>query len=188
MLTSGAQIDDFRYVSKNWRILRRFGAEKPRKTYIALAHGRPEEPRFEINAKLAPHPVKLGQMRIDPKGGKRAHTAFEVAESFAGFTLLHCWPSTGRTHQIRIHVRHAHLPLVGDALYGGRPLLLSQLKPDYQLAAGKTERPLLATTALHAEQLELPHPVTQETVRISAPWPKDLTVAIKYLRRYAPAA
>jgi 23S rRNA-/tRNA-specific pseudouridylate synthase len=74
---------------------------------------------------------------------------------------------------------------VGDSLYGGRPLLLSQLKPDYRLKPNKTERPLLSQPALHAESLALPHPVTGEPLAITAPWPKHLNVAVKYLSRYA---
>jgi len=62
------------------------------------------------------------------------------------------------------------------------------LKPDYRLKPGKEERPLLARVALHAETLALPHPVTQQTVTITAPWPKDLKVAVKYLRQYSNGA
>jgi 23S rRNA-/tRNA-specific pseudouridylate synthase len=83
-------------------------------------------------------------------------------------------------------LRHAGLPIVGDSQYGGRPLLLSKLKRGYELKEGETERPLVSTTALHAERLILPHPVTGAEVAIDAPWPKALTVAVKYLRRFAP--
>jgi hypothetical protein len=70
-------------------------------------------------------------------------------------------------------------------LYGGKPLLLSRLKSGYRLKPGHTEKPLLDRVALHAEELTLPHPVSNETVKIVAPWPKDLVVAVKYLRQYA---
>ena len=59
------------------------------------------------------------------------------------------------------------------------------MKPHYRLKPRHEERPLLARTALHAEQLSLPHPLTGLEVRMSAPWPKHLTVAVRYLRRYA---
>jgi RluA family pseudouridine synthase len=162
-----------------------FGAEKPAKKYVALVQGTPIEDEFEIDARLSPHPVKLGFMRVDPKNGKKSRTKFSVMEKFSRWTLIRCEPFTGRTHQIRIHLRHAGVPIVGDELYGGKPLWLSRLKPSYRLKPGKEERPLLARVALHAEQLELKHPVTSELVSITAPWPKDFNVAVKYLRQFA---
>lgn len=162
-----------------------FGSEKPVKTYVALVHGAPKEESFSVEAKIAPHPVRVGLMRVDEKGGKRSRTVFRVREKFGGFTLLECQPLTGRTHQIRVHLKHAGHPIVGDLIYGGHPLLLSALKADYRLKPNKTERPLIGQTALHAERLELKHPVTGAEVAISAKWPKDLEVAVKYLRRFA---
>ncbi len=162
-----------------------FGSEKPLKTYVALVRGAPLEDRFEVDAKLAPHPLKAGLMHVDPKNGKRSKTRFEALEKFSGYTLLKCEPLTDRTHQIRVHLRRAGLPVVGDEPYGGKPLLLSRLKPDYHLKPGKTERPLIFRAALHAEQLTLPHPVTNEMLTVTAPWPKDLKVAVKYLRQFA---
>jgi RluA family pseudouridine synthase len=162
-----------------------FGAEKPVKKYIALGQGCPVEDEFEIDAKLSPHPVKVGFMRVDPKNGKKSKTKFSVLEKFSNHTLMRCEPLTGRTHQIRIHLRHAGIPIVGDQLYGGKPLWLSRLKPNYRLKEGREERPLMARVALHAEQLELKHPVTGEQVSITAPWPKDFTVAVKYLRQFS---
>jgi RluA family pseudouridine synthase len=165
-----------------------FGSEKPLIMYMALVQDAPDKNEFEVDAKLAPHPMKLDLMRTDPKGGKRAQTLFEVRERFAGWTLLTCRPLTARTHQIRAHLRHVRLPIVGDSLYGGKPLWLSRLKRDYHLKHGQAERPLIARLALHAEELSLAHPVTGDTLTITAPCPKDLSVALKYLRRFAPAA
>jgi RluA family pseudouridine synthase len=162
-----------------------FGSETPKKTYVALVQGAPSESTFQVEAKVAPHPTRLGVMRVDQRHGKRSRTTFAVRERFAGYTLLECRPLTGRTHQIRVHLRHVQLRIVGDELYGGKPLLLSNLKSGYRLKAGQTERPLIATTALHAERLVLQNPITGAQVDIQAPWPKDLTVAVKYLRRYA---
>ena len=162
-----------------------FGAEKPVKKYVALVQGAPVEDEFEIDAKLAPHPTRLGMMRVDPKNGKKSCTKFTVLEKFSRWTWMRCEPLTGRTHQIRIHLRHAGVPIVGDQLYGGKPLWLSRLKPGYRLKPGREERPLISRVALHAEQLELKHPATGELISITAPWPKDLTVAVKYLRQFA---
>jgi 23S rRNA pseudouridine1911/1915/1917 synthase len=162
-----------------------FGTEKPSKIYIALVHGLPAKPAFEVDAGLAPHPVKVGMIRVDEKNGKKSRTQFEVMEQFKAHALMKCMPLTGRTHQIRVHLRKARLPIVGDELYGGGPLLLSRLKSGYRLKPNQTERPLISRVALHAERLSLPHPVTGQVIAISAPWPKDLAVAIKYLRRYS---
>jgi RluA family pseudouridine synthase len=164
-----------------------FGSEKPVKIYVALLPGTPPTPQWEVNAPLAPFPGRPGQMRVDPKHGKQSRTGFQVREQFRGFTLVECRPFTGRTHQIRVHLKHWGLPICGDRVYGGRPLLLSELKDDYRLKPGKTERPLISTVALHAEQLILVHPVTGAEVTITAPWPKDLEVALKQLRRHAAA-
>ena len=91
-------------------------------------HGLVDKERFEVDLKIAPHPVKIGLMRVDEKDGKKARTEFQVLERFNRHTLLQCLPTTGRTHQIRAHLQRVKLPIVGDALYGGAPLLLSSLK------------------------------------------------------------
>ncbi|HEV2327459.1 MAG TPA: RluA family pseudouridine synthase [Verrucomicrobiae bacterium] len=165
-----------------------FGSEKPRKQYVALASGAPPpSDSFDVDAPLGPHPVKLGVMRVDRKNGKKSKTRFQVLENFDrfGYVLLKCEPLTGRTHQIRVHALEAGLKIVGDILYGGKALWLSRLKKDYYLKPGREERPLIGRVALHAERLELEHPIGGRTIAISAPWPHDLTVGIKYLRRYS---
>ena len=162
-----------------------FGSEKPLKKYIALAWGAPPAKDFEVDAKLSPHPLKTSQMRVDLRDGKKSKTVFEVLEQFSDWTLLRCSPLTDRTHQIRIHLKHAGFPVVGDEIYGGKNLWLSRLKRDFRLKPGKEERPLISRTALHAEELSLVHPVTGETIIIKSEWPKDLRVAVKYLRLYA---
>ena len=162
-----------------------FSSGKPLRKYVALVQGNPPGEKFEVDARLAPHPVKTGLVCVNPKDGKKSKTQFEVLEIFSGWMLLRCLPLIERAHQIRVHLRHAGFPVVGDGLYGGKPLWLSRLKRDFRLKPGREERPLISRAALHAEELTLPHPVTGETVTITAPWPKDLKVAMKYLRQFA---
>jgi RluA family pseudouridine synthase len=162
-----------------------FGSEKPEKHYVALVQGTPLEDSFEVDAPIGPHPTNLGMMRIDPKRGKKSRTLFKVLEKFAGYTLLDCQPLTGRTHQIRIHLRHAELSILGDHLYRGGKLWLSEIKRGFRLKPGREERPLISTIALHAETLSISHPITGAPVKMTAKRPKDLEVALKYLRLHA---
>jgi len=164
-----------------------FSSGKMTEKYVALVRGEPIENQFEVNAKIVPHPVTPGLMRVDSTNGKQSQTKFEVLENFSryGYALLKCEPVMNRTHQIRVHASHVDLKIVGDELYGGKALWLSRLKKDYRLKPGREERPLLARVALHAEELILPHPITGETVTIKSEWPKDLRVALKYLRLHA---
>lgn len=162
-----------------------FGTEKPLRTLISLAWGNPPAARFEVDAKIAPHPLKTAQMCVDQKAGKKSRTEFEVLEQFSDWVLLRCSPLTDRKHQIRVHLKHAGFPVVGDDVYGGKMLWLSRLKRDFRLKPGREERPLIARTAVHSEELSLTHPVTGETVVIKSEWPKDIRVGVKYLRQYA---
>jgi len=167
-----------------------FGAAKPHSTCVALVRGSKTEDAFATDAGLAPHPLETGVMRVDTRNGKPSRTEFTVRERFtaAGCLLLECRPFSTRTHQVRVHLKHLRLPIVGDSIYGGPPLLLSSLKPGYRLKPGRTERPLISDVALHSEQLIITHPASGAEIKITAPWPKDLAVAIKYLRRYAQPA
>jgi 23S rRNA pseudouridine1911/1915/1917 synthase len=162
-----------------------FGSEKPLKEYAALVEGNPGNEPLDIDAPLGPHPTRVGLTRVDRKHGKRSRTHVELEEAFSRWSLVRCRPLTDRTHQIRAHLRHVRCPVVGDALYGGKPLLLSRFKPGYRLKPGHEERPLINRVALHAAKLCLPHPMTAEPVEILAPLPKDLMVALKYLRKFA---
>lgn len=162
-----------------------FGAQRPSLSFITPVQGSPLEDRFSVDAKLAPHPARSGLVRVHARHGKRSHTEFDVIERFAGWTLLKCVPLTYRPHQIRVHAAYAGFPLAGDTAYGGKPLLLSRLKPGFHLKPHHTERPLISSPCVHAEQLALEPPAAGDRLVINAPWPKDLVVAVKYLRKYS---
>lgn len=159
-------------------------SQKLRHQLTALVQGNPALDSFQVNARLSPHPSTPGLVRVDPRNGKRAETRFTVLERFGSHALLQCEPLTDRPHQVRAHLFNSGLRLVGDELYGGKPLWLSRLKRSYRLKPGREERPLLARAALHLEQLAFAHPVTGESLSLAAPLPKDLRVALKYLREF----
>ena len=107
--------------------------------------------------------------------GKDAHTDWEVVESFGKIaTLMRCVIHTGRTHQIRVHMKSLGHVLLGDAVYGW--------KPDARLK----QQP--ARVMLHAEHLVVTHPITHKTLDLRAPLPKDFAEQIAQLRRLAKAA
>lgn len=161
-----------------------FGTDKPVRLYVVLVNGAPMEDQFEVDAKMMPHPNHPGMMRVDPRFGKKALTRFEVLQRFRKQTLLRAQPIIERAHQVRLHLRYRRMPVVGDRLYHGAPLMLSKIKRKYELKAGETERPLIGRSAVHAEELQVIHPITGEPVTMKAPWPNDFAVGVKYLRRY----
>jgi 23S rRNA-/tRNA-specific pseudouridylate synthase len=123
------------------------------------------------------------------RDGKKSLTRFQVVDRFGGVSLIECRPVTGRTHQIRVHLKAAGFPILADPLYGdGATILLSQLKRGYRGKDDEEERPLTPRLALHAWKIELPHPVTGEPIAIEAPLPRDLEVALKLLRKHRPGA
>jgi RluA family pseudouridine synthase len=166
-------------------ILDQFGSGRASLVFVTLAAGAPVQDQFSVEAKLASHPAKPGLMHTDAKLGKRSRTSFEVLERFRGWTLLRSRPVPNRAHQVRVHLARAGLRVAGDQAYGGKPLWLSRLKPDYHLKPKHTERPLIGGALVHAEQLSVSHPQTGNLLALQVPWPKNLEVALKYLRMYA---
>ncbi|WP_404424980.1 RluA family pseudouridine synthase [Nibricoccus sp. IMCC34717] len=148
------------------------------------ATGRPPE-TFEIDLALGEDESNPGRMRVHSRrGGKESQTLCRVVEWFGTYALLECRPLTGRTHQIRIHLAAAGLPVLNDPFYGDPTvrLLLSSLKRGYK--GRDEEKPLVDRLALHAADLTVRHPVTREPVTISAPVPREFEVGLKYLRKF----
>ena len=115
------------------------------------------------------------------EGGRDAVTHYRVLERFRAHTLLSCQLETGRTHQIRVHLRHIRHAIVGDPLYG----------PGVKLPKGAT--PALVEClrafrrqALHAAELAFVHPRTQKQVAFAATMPEDMAELINFLRRASP--
>ena len=162
-----------------------FSAEKPLLSYWVLVRGSNSPEEFSIDLKIAPHPTRPGMMRIDRNNGKKSISLFKVHEKFTGFFLLRCQPLTDRNHQIRIHLLHKRLRVVGDPLYGSSPLYLSDIKSKYRHKEQEKERPLLGRVAIHLEQINFLHPIMGTLVCINSELSHDFQVALKYLRKFA---
>ncbi len=159
-------------------------SEQPNRIFHALVHGSPEEDQFEIDLKLIPHRFQPWVMKAS-KDGKKSITQCEVLERFRGYTLLKCIPITERYHQVRVHLSCRQFPIVGDSIYGGGLLMLSEMKRNYRHKKNRPERPLLDRAAIHLAEFSFPDPDSQETQSVAAPMQHDWEVAFKYLRKYA---
>ncbi len=165
---------------------RQFTEGKVVQRYLALTRGSPEQEEMVVDRPIATDPTRPGQMRMSHRYGRPAVTRLHLIQRWRGYSLMEVFPTTGRTHQMRVHLASVGSPVLVDPLYGdGQPLLLSKLKSGYKFKEGREERPLLSRVGLHAETLELIHPVTGVALKISAPMPKDFEVSMRYLRRFA---
>lgn len=114
------------------------------------------------------------------KQGKDAQTYFTSLKSYRQHTLIECKPITGRMHQIRIHLASLGASITGDTQYGGRPVLLSQLKRGFNLKKFTEEQPLIKRMALHAFSLEFALTNGQKQL-FEAPYPKDFAALVRQL-------
>jgi len=151
------------------------------KLYLAICEGTPSASDGEISLPLTES--SNGIMRVGKKGGKESVTRYHILEEFQGYCFIELYPKTGRTHQIRIHLREIGLPILCDPLYGnGNPFFLSQVKERYKKAG--EEKPLLSRTALHAAKIAFKHPATEQFIACEAPLPKDMRTTLNYLRKF----
>jgi len=146
-------------------LVRQLQARDVRREYLALAHGRIAR-SGTIEAPIGRHPVQRTRMAVVARG-RHAITHYEVLERFPDSTLLRCRLETGRTHQIRVHLRSIGHPLVGDPAYGKRNSALA-----------------FTRQALHAERLALRHPQTGRVTSWRVAPPADLQRLIRTLRKH----
>lgn len=167
-----------------------FGSEKGNRIYHVLVRGVAAlgQTEFKTDAKIALHPLMSGVYRVDLKLGKRARTEFTVLERFQNGMLVECRPLTDRPHQVPVHLKHVGFRLIGDEIYGGAPLFLSSLKPDYRQKKTHEERPLIGRPAIHLCRVTFNHPVSGAETIVESPLAKDFAVSLKYLRRYSSGA
>lgn len=163
---------------------RQFESRQTRKIYRGLVTGSLPAPSGSLDAPIAEHPAKNGTMIIHRKG-KEALTDFEVIEDFGICTYATFRIHTGRTHQIRVHMKDYGHPIVCDPIYGdGKPVLVSSLKHRFKLSKdAEEERPILNRLALHAFQLSFTD-LNGEEQSLEAPLPKDLRATLQQLEKH----
>lgn len=132
--------------------------------YVALVHGVIPHEMGTIDAPIGRDPKNRQQMAVVFENSKSAVTHFVVLERFKDFTLVECKLETGRTHQIRVHMKYIGHPLAGDPKYGPK----NTLELDGQ--------------ALHAKLLGFHHPRSGEYMEFEAPLPEELVKVIQWLR------
>lgn len=148
---------------------RQFKERLVHKTYIALGHGRAEQSEGLIEETVGRLPWRRDRFGVLPDG-REARTGYKVIRYIDikddHFTLLELKPETGRTHQIRIHLKHIGHPIVGDEFYAGRK-------------TARKDRHWCPRLFLHAGEIIFLHPVTKKEVKFSSPLPEDLAAILK---------
>jgi 23S rRNA pseudouridine1911/1915/1917 synthase len=149
-----------------------FAARKVAKEYVAVVHGIPRALEGVVDRAIARSPTARTRMTVVKQGGRAATTRWTVERVLPRHVVLRCFPVTGRTHQIRVHLASLRHPIVGDPVYG---------KPG---AAGDD---LPGRLMLHAHRLAFEHPVTGARVSFEAPLPADFVAGVEGLAALRPA-
>jgi len=160
---------------------KQFEERQTRKIYRGLIIGSPPQAEGSINAPIAEHPAGNGTMILH-RNGKPSLTDYKIIENFGLFCWMEFRIHTGRTHQIRVHMKDLGHPVVCDPLYGdGKPILVSSLKSKFKLSRNEEEeRPLLNRLALHSFQLGFTG-MDGALTELEAPLPKDLRATLQQL-------
>ena len=148
------------------RLARAFASREVDKKYLAIVHGTPLPPAGTVDAPIGRHALRRKEMTVRGDG-RPARTGYRTLALAAGLALVELDLHTGRTHQIRVHLKHLGHPLIGDPVYGEARWKV--LPRPLQAAVRDFPRP-----ALHAWKLAFRHPVSGERLRFEAPVPEDL--------------
>lgn len=156
------------------------------RSYNALVWGNLTEDEGRIEGNIARDPRDRLRMKVfapDSGIGKSAVTHYRVLERFGYTTLVECILETGRTHQIRAHMKHIGYPLFGDERYGGMEILRGQRSSSYKAFIQNCFK-LCPRQALHAKTLGFVHPRTGKQMDFSSEWPADMQQLIDKWRKF----
>src|SRR5450432_908860 len=161
-----------------------FEERSTKKTYNGLVTGKLEEPSGVINEPIAEHYSQKGMMMVSDKG-KPSVTEYKLLDQFRSYSWMQFVILTGRTHQIRVHMKHLGHPIGCDELYGdAKSILLSSFKKKFNLSKSEEEeRPILNRLALHAAQLSFIDADNNQQ-NFEAPLPKDLKALLQQLGKW----
>jgi len=182
-MTSGTLI-----MAKNMEAYRhiaiQFQEREIHKNYHTFVSGVHDFNDYEIDLPIFVSSNK--KVSIDAYNGKVAQTIVTTLKAFRGYTMLQCEPVSGRMHQIRIHLAAMSCPIIGDKLYGGKDMFLSDLKRKYKASTtDEHEQSLNRELLLHARNITFKHPATDEYVSFEAEYPKHFRVVLTALQKYA---
>lgn len=156
------------------------------RSYNALVWGNFTENTGTIEGNIARDPKDRLRMTVLPAGsaeGKPAVTHYRVLERYGYVTLVECILETGRTHQIRAHMKHIGHPLFCDERYGGMEILRGERTGSYRQFVQNCFK-LCPRQALHAKTLGFVHPITKEQMDFDSEWPEDFAALIDKWRKY----
>ena len=164
---------------------KQFFNKTTKREYLAMVWGTPDPASGRIEGNIGRSLRDRLQMAVFPDGdmGKHAVTHYELVESFAHVSLVRCVLETGRTHQIRVHMRHIGHPLFNDARYGGDVVLRGVPSAKYKAFIDNCFK-VCPRQALHARTLGFIHPRTGQEMFFTADLPADMTALIERWRAY----